>query len=799
MHIQFVGQDFQSSGRLVLKVNFDIMQSWSGGDARRVVEGADFDGTSFEAVFAAPHFQTATVDGFFRNVYANPATTYGLNLPDDSYDNAAAIFTTNMPPAAPPEPVFTAGVLASIEQTPLPITLSGTVFEDLSDDNHQQSGEPGIAGVPLSLYELQGSDYVATGKTTTTDANGNYKFDNLLPGTYKVVETQPDGYLSVGATAGTVGGATRGVVTSVDVLSSINLDGGDDSIHNDFAEIRPAEVSGHVYYDANDNGVFDAGETPLSGVQVTLLDANGNSTGLTATTDDSGSYRFGNLMPGTYGVSEAQPDGYLDGLDAAGTAGGKAHNPGDLIDGISLASNQSGRNYDFGELLPASLSGFVYVDTNNNGVFDAGEAPIADVQLTLLDASGKPTGLTATTDTSGFYRFENLAPGMYGVAEAQPAGYYDGLDAPGTIGGTAHNPGDLIDGVSLPSGVAAKEYDFGELLPASISGQVFADLNNNSALDSGEPLLVGVTIYLLDASGNQLTSTATDAQGKYSFVDLRPDVYGVQEVQPANYLEGGNRVGSAGGALDGPDRTLSAALGSGVNGVNYDFWEEVPAKISGYVFQDGATIVVKDTDPPPNIPALRDGQLTPDDKRLSGVVLQLCDGSGVPASGRPRQPDHHGDRRQRLLRVRYALFGRVFDPGDCQPGQYLPGIDTAGSKGGLVVNRYSTVDASMLLTLYGRSPFRQCDRADSDQSGRRGRAIQLQRGAWWSQHRRTTRRRSYRRPIRRRQRLRCLRRLALPFVEYRGIPRPYNVAAGDRDPAAVLRRSGGPGRIPPGT
>ena len=149
-----------------------------------------------------------------------------------------------------------------------------------------------------------------------------------------MVETQPDGYLSVGDTPGTVNGATRGVVTTVDILSSINLDGGDDSIHNDFAEVKPASVSGYVYVDANNNGVFDTGETPIGGVTVTLLDANGNPTGQTAVTDASGFYHFGNLMPGGYGVSETQPAGYLDGLDAAGTAGGTAHNPGDLIDGI---------------------------------------------------------------------------------------------------------------------------------------------------------------------------------------------------------------------------------------------------------------------------------------------------------------------------------------------------------------------------------------------------------------------------------------------------------------------------------
>ena len=145
-------------------------------------------------------------------------------------------------------------------------------------------------------------------------------------------------------------------------------------------------------------------------------------------------------MPGGYGVNEAQPAGYLDGLDAAGTAGGTAHNPGDLIDGISLAGGQSGLNYNFGELLPASISGYVYVDANNNGKFDSGETPIGNVVVTLLDANGNATGKTAVTDNSGYYRFDNLAPGIYGVNETQPAGYLDGLDAAGTDGRNGPQP-----------------------------------------------------------------------------------------------------------------------------------------------------------------------------------------------------------------------------------------------------------------------------------------------------------------------------------------------------------------------
>ena len=338
-------------------------------------------------------------------------------------------------------------------------------------------------------------------------------------------------------------------MTTVDILSGINLDGGDDSIDNDFAEVKPASVSGYVYVDANNNGHYDSGETPIAGVTLTLLDASGNPTGQTAVTNSAGHYHFDGLMPGGYGVSEAQPAGYLDGLDAAGTAGGTAHNPGDLIDGIALIHGQSGLNYDFGELLPANLSGYVYVDANNNGVFDSGETPIAGVVLTLLDSSGKSTGKTATTDATGYYQFDNLVPGTYGVSEAQPAGYLDGLDAAGPLGGTAHNPGDLIDGIPLASGTCSAQNDFGELLPASISGRVFVDNNQNNTYDAGEPLLSGVTIWLLDGSGNRITSTTTNSSGKYSFTNLNPGVYGVEEIQPSGYLEGSDQVGSAGGQL----------------------------------------------------------------------------------------------------------------------------------------------------------------------------------------------------------------------------------------------------------
>ena len=122
-----------------------------------------------------------------------------------------------------------------VSQTPLPISIAGTVFADQNMNNVQDNGEVGVAGVTVTLYEFNGSQFVSTGKTATTDANGNYLFQFLLPGTYQVVETVPANYFAVGATAGTDNGTTDGVVVNTTEISQIAVLGGDNSVQNNFA------------------------------------------------------------------------------------------------------------------------------------------------------------------------------------------------------------------------------------------------------------------------------------------------------------------------------------------------------------------------------------------------------------------------------------------------------------------------------------------------------------------------------------------------------------------------------------
>ncbi|HEY1378620.1 MAG TPA: SdrD B-like domain-containing protein [Gemmataceae bacterium] len=112
----------------------------------------------------------------------------------------------------------------------------------------------------------------------------------------------------------------------------------------------------------------------------------------------------------------------------------------------------------------SSLSGFVYFDANQNGVFDAGEAGIAGVTVTLtgVDDLGRNVVLVARTDVNGFYHFDNLRQGIYSLLEDQPSQYQDGADTIGTQGGQVDN--DRFFDIFLAAGVDGRQNNFGEVL-----------------------------------------------------------------------------------------------------------------------------------------------------------------------------------------------------------------------------------------------------------------------------------------------------------------------------------------------
>ncbi|MBF1735985.1 MAG: carboxypeptidase regulatory-like domain-containing protein, partial [Trueperella pyogenes] len=73
-----------------------------------------------------------------------------------------------------------------------PATIGDRVWND-QDHNGVDNGEPGVPGVTVILKDASGNEVART----TTDANGNYRFEGILPGTYSVSIEVPAGYEAV--------------------------------------------------------------------------------------------------------------------------------------------------------------------------------------------------------------------------------------------------------------------------------------------------------------------------------------------------------------------------------------------------------------------------------------------------------------------------------------------------------------------------------------------------------------------------------------------------------------------------
>lgn len=466
-------------------------------------------------------------------------------------------------------------------------SISGNVFEDRNNNGiFDRPVEMGIAGVTIDLYQWTGENYERI-RSTQTDSNGNYSFTGLaIEYDYAVKETQPDQYSDGKDSIGSLGG-----VKENDYFSQITVRWDQHGTDYDFGELKLGSIEGNVYQDFNDNGLLDPGETGIPEVRVGLYKWNGSDyTKITETTSDSnGHYIFSDLdINEEYAVKEeVQPDGFSDGKDAVGSLGGTLTD--DYISHIEVAWDEHGIDYNFGELKKGSISGYVYADDNDNGIFDPNEKPIANTTIELYVLKDGQYSKIAETKTNdqGLYKFDNLDINQqYAVKEIQPAGWNDGKDTLGTISGKgtvgkiADN--DYFTDIEIQWDEHGVNYNFGELAPpkpGTISGYVYVDDNNNGILDEGEDRIEGVELILWqwDSQNQEYVKTGrsqlTDLNGYYRFGNLTPDhMYRVTEIQPIQYNDGKDSIGTLGGKMANDD-LYDIMVKSGDHGQQYNFGE----------------------------------------------------------------------------------------------------------------------------------------------------------------------------------------------------------------------------------
>jgi len=391
-------------------------------------------------------------------------------------------------------------------------TIGDRVWLDANGDGVQDTGEPGLAGVTVELYDSTGNTFI---QSLATNNQGLYQFNGLADGNYvvRVITTAPAGMTDT---------------TGIEYSNSTVTNGGDVD-DRDFGfqpEGTLFTVSGTVFEDNGDgaaiaaDGILSGTEPGIPNVTVTLVytPSDGSPTTVVAPVDANGVYTVAGIPGGSDVAIRVN----------SSTLPNSAYQPTSptvlTIPTIELDTTDQ----DFG-FLPeyGSISGSVCASLSgllgSGPCDDSTEQPLLGVTVTLTYAG--PDGflntnddavITTPTSITGFYSFDDLLPGLYQIVEIDPADYISLGDRDGS------NPNNIAVTLGLGENKTRQNFEDApasnfEDAPASnvVEGTVYLDNNGNGIFDAGDTPMPNVSVIITDSLG--VTHTVfTNDNGYYS-------------------------------------------------------------------------------------------------------------------------------------------------------------------------------------------------------------------------------------------------------------------------------------------
>ncbi len=293
----------------------------------------------------------ATVNPNSRGTLSNTATVTSTETDSSSANNSSTATTT-----------LGSSVDLAITSTKTnpndPAVAGGTLTYTLVVTNAGPSTANSVTvadTLPNGLSFTSGSVAGQTNQVTAVGQQVSVNLGTLAPNESRTITIQTS---VASSTAGTLSNTATVSATETDSSTANNTT----TLATPVAVV--GSITGRTYVDANRNGIADSTEAGLSGITVTLSgsDILGRAVSQTTTTDSSGNYTFSNLQPGTYTVTQTQPQGFRSGSSNPGSAGGTAGD--NTITAIALTSGTNATANNFGETPnPLSLRRFLASST----------------------------------------------------------------------------------------------------------------------------------------------------------------------------------------------------------------------------------------------------------------------------------------------------------------------------------------------------------------------------------------------------------------------------------------------------
>ena len=464
-------------------------------------------------------------------------------------------------------------------------SLGDRVWVDVDQDGVQDAGELGVAGVKVYLLDGAG---VQVGGPATTNANGDYLFSNLTPGTYSVrfdLASLPAGYVATvrdalaatdatdsdadpttGRTINTVLDSGENDLTwELGIKGTVGIDN-EKLVHGEYLKqgatggegLTPGFWKNHsAYGPAPLSGWPETGLSPdasyetIFGVNVlgaatpTLLEALGTGGGgIEALMRHSSAALLNAANP--Y-VSYAYTTAQIISMTQAAINGANAATI-ESTKNLFAAQNELGA-----DLSTPAVSGTTLVITPDVDADTPGSGPVIPVGgQAVFTYIVKNTGSVELSNVSVVD--DRIATLTFVGGDTDSDGRLDVTEtwtskATETVlsGGSFVNIG-TATGRDAVSGTTATDKDAAHYttpaLGQSLGDRVWLDTNANGIQDAGEAGIAGVAVQLKNTVGTVLQTTTTDVNGNYLF-DLATGNYLVTVLTPAGYVasardQGGN-------------------------------------------------------------------------------------------------------------------------------------------------------------------------------------------------------------------------------------------------------------------